>query len=312
MMSVILRRLAFSIPMIIVIASLTFMLVNLIPGDPALAILGPEASAAEYERVREELGLNRPLVMQYADWMWGALRGDFGVSLRTGQPVTGMILERLPVTLSLSVVAIIVTAVVGILIGLVGVLRGGAVGKISQVVAVLGSSLPNFWLGIVLVVIFAVGLGWLPATGYVPFTKDPGGWASHLVLPVAAIALAGVAAIARQTRASMVDVLGRDYIRTLLAAGTPRGEIIYKHALRNAAIPVVTSLSFQFIGLLSGAVIVDQVFALPGLGQVLLVAISGRDVPVVQGAVIFSAIIVIVVNLAVDLVNAWLNPKVRS
>lgn len=312
MLTVILRRLAISVPMIFIIASLTFLLISLIPGDPAIAILGPEATPEEYAQVREELGLNRPLFLQYVDWMVAAIRGDFGLSIRTGRPVVDMITERMEVTVSIAIIAIIVTAILGVLIGLLGALKGGWVGKGSQVLAVLGTSIPNFWFGILLVLVFAIYLGWLPATGYSPLSKGVGPWAAHLVLPVAAIALAGIAGVARQTRASMNEVLGRDFIRTLMASGTPYRSIVFVHALRNAAIPVVTSLSFQFIGLLSGAIVVDQVFAIPGLGSVMLVAMNGRDIPVVQGVVIFTAVLVIIVNLAVDLLNAWINPKVRS
>lgn len=298
--------------MIFVIASLTFLLISVIPGDPAIAILGPEATPAEYAAVREALGLNRPLIVQYADWLVSALQGDLGTSIRTNRPVVTMIAERMEVTVSLAVIAIIVTAVLGVLIGLVGALKGGWVGKTSQVVAILGTSVPNFWFGIVLVLLFAVSLGVLPATGYAPLSSGVEVWARHLVLPVAAIALAGIAGVARQTRASMNEVLGRDFIRTLMASGAPYSSVVFRHALRNAAIPVVTSLSFQFIGLLSGAIVVDQVFALPGLGAIMLVAMNGRDIPVVQGVVILTALLVIVVNLIVDLLNAWINPKVRS
>jgi peptide/nickel transport system permease protein len=311
-LTVILRRLAISVPMIFVIASLTFLLVSLIPGDPAIAILGPEATPEEYAQVRAELGLDRPLFIQYVDWMVAAVQGDLGNSIRTGRPVVTMIGERMEVTVSLAVIAIIVTAVLGVLIGLVGALKGGWIGKSSQVVAVLGTSVPNFWFGILLVLFFAVGLGVLPATGYAPMSRGLGEWARHLVLPVAAIALAGIAGIARQTRASMNEVLGRDFVRTLMASGTPYHSVVFRHALRNAAIPVVTRLSFQFFGLLSGAIVVDQVFALPGLGSIMLVAMNGRDIPVVQGVVILTAVLVIVVNLIVDLLNAWINPKVRS
>lgn len=312
MLMVILRRLAISIPMIFMIASLTFLLISLIPGDPAIAILGPEARPEEYAQVRAELGLDRPLLVQYADWMLAAARGDLGTSIRTGRPVAAMIAERMEVTVSVAVLAIIVTAVLGVLIGLVGALKGGWIGKTSQVVAVLGTSVPNFWFGILLVLLFAVSLGVLPATGYAPMSAGIDSWARHLVLPVAAIALAGIAGIARQTRASMNEVLGRDFIRTLMASGTPYHSVVFRHALRNAAIPVVTSLSFQFIGLLSGAIVVDQVFAMPGLGSIMLVAMNGRDIPVVQGVVILTAVLVIVVNLIVDLLNAWINPKVRT
>ncbi len=312
MLSIVLRRILISIPMIFIIASLTFLLISLIPGDPAIAILGPEATPAEYAAVREALGLNRPLFVQYVDWMVAAIRGDFGSSIRTGRPVLSMITERMEVTVSIAVIAVIVTAVLGVLIGLVGALKGGWVGRGSQVLAVLGTSVPNFWFGILLVLVFAVTLRWFPATGYSPLSDGLLPWASHLILPVVAIALAGIAGVARQTRASMNEVLGRDFIRTLMAAGTPYREVVFKHALRNAAIPVVTSLSFQFIGLLSGAIVIDQVFALPGLGSIMLVAINGRDIPVVQGVVILTALLVIIVNLCVDLLNAWINPKVRS
>ena len=312
MLSIITRRLLISVPMIFVIASLTFLLISLIPGDPAIAILGPEATPAEYAAVRESLGLNRPLFVQYVDWMIAAVRGDFGSSIRTGRPVLTMITERMEVTVSIAVIAVVVTAVLGVLIGLIGALKGGWVGRGSQVVAVLGTSVPNFWFGILLILVFAVTLRWFPATGYTPMSEGILPWAAHLVLPVVAIALAGIAGVARQTRASMNEVLGRDFIRTLMAAGTPYREVVFKHALRNAAIPVVTSLSFQFIGLLSGAIVIDQVFALPGLGSIMLVAINGRDIPVVQGVVILTALLVIIVNLCVDLLNAWINPKVRS
>jgi peptide/nickel transport system permease protein len=311
-LSIIARRLLISVPMIFVIASLTFLLISLIPGDPAIAILGPEATPAEYAAVRESLGLNRPLFVQYVDWMIAAVRGDFGSSIRTGRPVLTMITERMEVTVSIAVIAVVVTAVLGVLIGLIGALKGGWVGRGSQVVAVLGTSVPNFWFGILLILVFAVTLRWFPATGYTPMGEGILPWAAHLVLPVVAIALAGIAGVARQTRASMNEVLGRDFIRTLMAAGTPYREVVFKHALRNAAIPVVTSLSFQFIGLLSGAIVIDQVFALPGLGSIMLVAINGRDIPVVQGVVILTALLVIIVNLCVDLLNAWINPKVRS
>ncbi|WP_292848764.1 ABC transporter permease [Microbacterium sp.] len=308
---VVLRRLAVSIPMIFIIASLTFFLISLIPGDPAVSILGGDATPAEYARVRAELGLDRPIFAQYVNWMVSALHGDLGNSLRTGRPVVEMIGERMQVTVSVAVIAIIVTAILGVLIGLVGALRSGWVGRSSQVVAVLGTSVPNFWFGILLVLIFAVTLGWLPATGYSPLESGFVPWIQHLILPVAAIAFASIAGVARQTRAAMNEVLGRDFIRTLMASGASYSRVVFVHGLRNAAIPVVTSLSFQFIGLLSGAIVVDQVFAMPGLGSIMLVAINGRDVPVVQGVVILTTILVLTVNLIVDLVNAWLNPKVR-
>jgi peptide/nickel transport system permease protein len=311
MLRVVGRRLLIAIPMLIVIASLAFLLVSLIPGDPAVSILGPDATPAQYAALRESMGLNRPLVVQYGDWMLHAIRGDLGNSVQTGRPVVVLIAERLPVTISIAFLGVIVTFALGVMLGLVGALRGGWVGKTAQVISVLGVSVPGFWLGILLVLVFSVSLAWLPATGYVPLSDSPGGWLRSLILPVVTVALAGVAAIARQTRASMNDALSKDYIRTLLASGTPRNTIIFKHALRNASIPVVTSLGFQFITIFGGAFIIEQVFALPGLGQLTVSAVSNHDIPLIQGVVLLSAVLVIVVNLAVDLLYSWLNPKVR-
>jgi peptide/nickel transport system permease protein len=311
MLRVIGRRLLVAIPMLLVIASLAFLLVSLIPGDPAVSILGQDATPAQVAALRESLGLNRPLIVQYGDWMLHALRGDLGTSIQSGRPVVGLIAERLPVTISIAILGVIVTIVIGVLLGLLSALRGGWIGKTAQVVSVLGVSVPGFWLGILLVLVFSVTLSLLPATGYVPITDSPGEWLRSLVLPVITVALAGVAAIARQTRASMNDALSKDYIRTLLASGTPRRTIIFKHALRNASIPVVTSVGFQFITIFGGAFIIEQVFALPGLGQLTVSAVSNHDIPLIQGVVLLSAVLVIVVNLVVDLLYSWLNPKVR-
>lgn len=311
MLKVIGRRLLIVIPMLFVVATLTFLLVNLIPGDPVTSILGPDATAAQYEALRNTLGLNRPLIERYGDWVAHAVRGDLGNSIITGRSVAGTIGERFVVTMSIAVGAIIVTATIGILLGLVSALRGGWVGRAAQVVSVLGVSLPSFWLGILLVLVFAINLAILPATGYVQFTDSPAGWLRALVLPVITIAIAGVAAIARQTRSAMNEALAKDYVRTLLASGTPRGTIVLKHALRNASIPVVTSLGFQFIALFGGAFIIEQVFSLPGMGQLTISAVNNHDIPVIQGVVLSSAALVMVVNLVVDLLYAVLNPKVR-
>ncbi|WP_144875422.1 ABC transporter permease [Microbacterium sp. 1.5R] len=311
MLNVIGRRLLIVIPMLFVVATLTFLLVNLIPGDPVTIILGPDATAEQYDALRDTLGLNRPLIERYGDWVAHAVRGDLGESIITGRSVVGTIGERFAVTMSIAVGAIIVTATIGILLGLVSALRGGWLGRAAQVVSVLGVSLPSFWLGILLVLVFAINLAVLPATGYVQFTDSPAEWLRSLVLPVITIAIAGVAAIARQTRSAMNEALAKDYVRTLLASGTPRGTIVLKHALRNASIPVVTSLGFQFIALFGGAFIIEQVFSIPGMGQLTISAVNNHDIPVIQGVVLASAALVIVVNLLVDLLYAVLNPKVR-
>jgi peptide/nickel transport system permease protein len=311
MLKVILRRLLIAVPMLLIISTITFFLVAFIPGDPAVSLLGPEATAAEYDALREQLGLNKPLFEQYLTWISGLVVGDFGESIRSGTPVIASIADRLPVTMSLALLSILVTMVVGVGLGLVAALNQGVPGKTAQVVSVIGAALPNFWVGVMLVLVFSVTLRWLPANGYVPPGQSVGLWLQSMALPVAAVSLIGIAAVARQTRGSVTDVINQSYIRNLLALGTPRGEIVMKHVLRNAAIPVTTTLSFQFILVLSGAIVVERVFSLPGLGQLMISAISTRDAPTAQGIVVITAALVLLVTLAVDILNAWLDPKVR-
>lgn len=304
-------RLISAIPLLFVVASFTFLLVSIIPGDPVASILGSDATPEQIAAMRSQLGLDRPLIVQYFDWMWYAVQGNLGESLQTGRPVLQSIAERLPVTLSVAVFAVVLTFVIGVLLGLLSSLRGGAAGKAAQVTSVIGVSIPNFWFGILLVLVFSIYLGVLPATGYVAFLDSPADWLRSLILPAVTVAIAGVAAVARQTRASMNEALARDNVRTLLASGTPRSTIIFKHALRNASIPVVTSLGFQFIAIFGGAIIIEQVFALPGLGQLTISAVNNHDIPMVQGVVLATVVVVIVINLIVDLLYTWLNPKVR-
>jgi peptide/nickel transport system permease protein len=311
MLTLVGRRLLVAIPMLFVVATLAFLLISLIPGDPAVSILGPDATAAQIAALRHSLGLDQPLLAQYGHWLLGALSGNLGESTQTGQPVVQLIAERLPVTISITLLGVAVTFVIGIALGLLSSLGGPWAGRITQVVSVLGLSIPSFWLGVLLVLLFSVTLNLLPATGYVPFGQSPSGWATSLVLPVFTVALAAIASVARQTRAAVNETLSKDYVRTLLATGTPRGTIVMKHALRNASIPVVSSLGFQFITIFGGAFIIEQVFALQGLGQLTVSAVTNHDIPLIQGVVLVSAILVIVVNLVVDVLYAWLNPRVR-
>lgn len=311
MIQVILRRLLIAVPMLFIISTATFLLLALVPGDPALAILGQDAPEEALVALRQQLGLDEPLAIRYLQWLGELARGDLGHSVRSGLPVVDVVLSRLPVTLSLAVLSLLVTAFVGIALGLLAALNGGVLGRGAQVVAVFGAALPNFWVGILLVLVFSVTLNWLPATGYIPPSQSVTGWVSTMILPVIAASLVGIAAVARQTRGAVADILSKDYIRTLLVVGTPTSRIIFKHVLRNAAIPVTITLSFQFIVIFSGAIVVERVFALPGLGQLMINAIGTRDVPVAQGIVVITAVFVLLVTLLVDIVNAWLNPKVR-
>ena len=300
-----------AVPLLFVVSALTFVLVSLTPGNAAEEILGTSATPEEYAAFNRALGLNLPLYEQYWDWLRHALAGDLGQSIFTGQPVTQAIDQRLPVTLSLLIGALLVSVVIGVGLGVFSALRGGATGRAVDALALLGFSLPAFWVGAELIVIFAVWQHWFPATGYVSVTDSPGRWLQSLVLPVTSLSLYGIAATAKQTREAMLDVLASEYIRIARANGLSPRAIVFRHALRNASLRVVTVLGLQAVGLLGGTVLVENVFALPGLGSLMVTAATQHDLPVVAGMVVYFTLIVVVINLAVDLAYAWLNPRVR-
>ncbi len=300
--SFLLRRFAAALVLLVAVSAPVFFLLALLP-DPASAILGVTATPEQLDAKRHELGLDRSVVAQYASWLGHAVRGDFGQSWFTGQHVTDAIADKLSVTLSLTVVTTAVSALLGIGIGMLAAIRRGSLDKGVQVLANLGFALPNLWVALILVAVFAVQLGALPATGYVEPGDSLGGWAQSLLLPVAALAIASVAAVAQQTRNAVGNVLAKDYVRTLRSRGLPRRRLLFKYVLRNAAPLALTTVSLQFIGLLGGALIIEQVFALPGLGSLAVAAATRSDVPTVLG--------VVVVNLLVDLAVGWLDPKVR-
>lgn len=312
MLKVILRRLAFAIPLLWVVATLSFFLVSFIPGDPAATILGESAKAADVAQLRHQLGLDKPLLVQYFLWLGQILRGDFGVSIITRQTTWEAIAPCIPITTTIAVLATIFAFLFGATLGTIAVIRGGIVDRIVRIFAGISNALPNFWFAVLLILVFALRLDWLPAVNWVPFNESPMGWVKSWILPVAAVSLAGSATVARQARAALLTTLSRDYVRTLLAAGIGRKSVLFRHALRNAAAPVLTVLGFQFIGLLGGSIIVEQVFALRGLGSLVQNAIYTKDVPIVQGVVMFAAVMVVIVNLAIDIFYAWLNPKVRT
>lgn len=305
------RRLALSLPLLVIVPTVTFLLVALIPGDVARTILGADAAQAQYEQLRQSLGLNEPLITRYLAWLGNALHGNLGTSLFWQQPVTSLLNSRLPVTLSLVICSTAVATVVGVVLGIAAALRAGALGKVVDAIALFCLAIPNFFLGLLLITWFAVTLRLFPATGYVPLSESPAGWLSSIVLPVITLAVPGIAVIAKQTRDAMREVLGRPCIRTLRAAGLPGRSIVGKHALRNAAIPVVTVMGLIFISSLSGTVLVETVFALPGLGGLVVQATSQHDLPLIQGVAIYFTIAVICVNLLVDLTYCWLDPRVR-
>jgi peptide/nickel transport system permease protein len=308
---VVLRRCVMAVPLLFVVSALTFVLVSLTPGNAAEEILGTSATPAAYAALNRALGLNLPLYDQYWDWLRHALTGNLGQSVFTSQPVTQEIGQRLPVTVSLLVGALVVSAVAGIGLGAFSALRGGVTGRIADALALIGFSLPGFWVGAELIVIFAVWRNWFPATGYVPISASPAGWLHSLVLPVVTLSLYGIASTAKQTREAMLDVLATEHIRMARANGLPRRAIVFRHALRNASMRVVTVLGLLAVGLLGGTVLVENVFALPGVGSLIVTAATQHDLPVVAGIAVCFTLIVVAINLIVDLAYLWLNPRVR-
>lgn len=310
MLTLVLRRLAWSVPLALVASMVSFVLMAFLPGDPARSLMGPNATEDQLTVARHELGLDRSLWSQYGDWLSDALHGDLGTSLISRQPVTGLLNERLAPSLSLIIGAVLLGSLVGIILGIRGA-RGGRVGKLVQAGSALGLALPDFWLALVLVVVFAVNVGVLPPTGYVPLGDDPAGWLKSLVLPVVTLAVPVTAVIAKQTRDAVASALEQPFVRTLRAAGVPERSLVYRHALKNAAIPILTVVGMVFVGALSGTVAVEFIFAIPGLGSTAVQATASHDLPVIQGVVMYFTGIVVLVNLLVDLAYGYLNPRVR-
>lgn len=305
------RRIARGIPLFFVVTALSFLLVSLTPGDAARAILGDRATADEYARLHHALGLDQPLYEQYGKWIVDAAHGDLGTSLYSGQSVSGTILERLPVTFSLIAGALIGMVLLGVAFGATSAARGGLLARFVDGFSLLGFAVPSFWAGALLIALFAVRLGWLPPTGYVRFADSPFGWAESLVLPVTALAISGMAAIAKQTREAMLDALASEYVRMARVSGVSPASIVLRHALKNSSIRIVTVIGLQAVGLLGGTVIIESVFALPGVGSLAVNAVLQQDLPVIQGVVVVFTVVVVIINLIVDLSYAWLNPKVR-
>jgi peptide/nickel transport system permease protein len=311
MLRLVLRRLAWSVPLLFVASVVTFVLVAFLPGDAARSLLGQTATEEQLAQVRADLGLDRPLWEQYWNWLTSALTGDLGNSLISRQPVVSLLNDRLEPSLSLIFGATLVASIVGIALGIRGA-RRGAIGRLVDSGAIVGLAIPDFWLGLVLVVVFAVQFSLLPPTGYVPLVDDVGGWATSLVLPVITLAVPATAIIAKQTRDALSTALEKGFVRTLRAAGASERSILYRHALKNAAIPILTVVGLIFIAALSGTVAIESIFAIPGLGSTAVGATAARDIPLIQGVVVYFTLIVIVVNLLVDVAYGYFNPRVRQ
>lgn len=311
MLKLVLHRLLMSVPLVVVVTLLTFVLNNLAPGDLAMTILGADGTDEQYKALRAELGLDRPLLLQYLSWLGQAVQGNLGVSFFTQESVASLLNARLGVSISIMSGVLLVCVSVGLLLGVTSALRGGWVGRSIDALSLVGLIFPSFWLALVLISVFAVWLQWLPATGYTMFSESRSGWALSLVLPVLAVSMASITSIAKQTRDAMNDVMGRDFIRALRACGLPERAVVWKHGLRNAALPVVTVLGLVMIAAISGTVFVERVFVLPGLGSLAVSAATSKDIILLQGVTLYFTLMTIVINLMVDLSYGWLNPKVR-
>ncbi|MCS7175464.1 ABC transporter permease [Pseudothermotoga sp.] len=304
MLQYIVRRLIFSVPVIIGVTLITFILLNVVPGDPVLEMVGKYADPETIQQIREQLGLNDPLVVQYIRFLFNLLRGDLGRSFKTNLPVSKMIADTFPTTLKLALSSYLVAIVLGVSVGIISAVKQYSLLDHSMMIlALAGISAPVFWVAVIAQLIFGLKLGWFPISGYYSF--------KHMILPAIVLGTRFAASIARYTRSALLDVIRQDYIRTARAKGLAERRVIFVHALKNAMIPVVTILGMQLSGLLTGSILTETVFAIPGLGRLSVWALSERDFPLVQGTVVFTAIIYILGNLIVDISYAFLNPRIR-
>lgn len=305
-------RVAQAIPVMFVVAVLTFLLMHLLPGDPATIIAGDMADQDAIAQVRHDLGLDRPVAAQLWLWISNLIQGDFGRSLMLNQPVAEAVLERLPVTGSLALVAFLITIPAGILLGVIAaVWRDTWADTAVMLVALVGVSVPNFWIAILSVILFSVTLGWFPSAGYVPLQQDFGRWLASLIQPAAVLALFQIGYLARMTRSAMLDVLDQDYIRTAKAKGVSITITVAKHAFRNTLMQVVTVSGYILSLLIGGSVVIEQIFAMPGIGRLLVQAIMARDYPVVQGTMLMLGFAFVFINILIDLIYAYVDPRVR-
>ncbi len=305
------RRLVDGVALILAITTLAYLLLFLGGSNIARTILGPTATQATVDLKASELGLDQPLIPSYFRWLGNAVQGDFGRSWFTQQPVIEAITSRLAVTLSLVIGTVILAAVIAVVMGVWAARKRGIADRVIQVTAILGFAVPNFLIAILLVNVFALDLGWFQPTGYVKIDDSFTGWIGTITLPVLALSVGAVAAVAQQVRGSVIDAMRQDWVRTLRSRGISENKVIYKHVLRNAGGPALSVLALQFVGLLGGAVIVEQMFAIPGLGQVSVLATSQGDIPLVMGLVVAIGAVVVIVNLLIDIAQGFLNPKVR-
>jgi peptide/nickel transport system permease protein len=306
-----LRRVGQAVLALLGVSVLVFSLMHLVPGDPVRTALGTRFDQATYEALRARAGLDQPIVVQYVDWLGRAVTGDLGVSFRSGRPVTEALAQRLPATVGLALASLVVALVIAIPAGIVSAVRQGTwLDYVTTAFSQVGVSIPDFWYGIMLILLFALTLGWLPPSGYEPLTEDPLGWLRHVILPAVTAGVVTGAILTRFTRSSVLEAMNADHVRLARAKGLPERTILREHVLRNAWIPIVTVTGLQLATLLGGIVVVEVVFAWPGLGRLALDAVLTRDYPVMQGAVLVIAGGFLVINLLVDLLYARLDPRI--
>jgi peptide/nickel transport system permease protein len=312
MLNYVVRRILATVPVMAVVALFVFSLLYIAPGDPAAVIAGDQATPAQVEQIRQSLGLDRPFAIRFGEWVWQVFHGDLGTSIFTNLPVSTMIAQRVEPTLSLMAVTLVFAVAVGVPIGVLAAWKAGTfVDRAVMGFAVLGFSVPVFVIGYVLAYVFALELDWLPVQGYTSLSEGVWPWFENLILPMISLGCVYIALIARITRATMLDVLSQDYVRTARAKGLGEMPILFVHALKNAAVPIVTVIGIGIALLIGGAVVTETVFAIPGVGRLTVDAILRRDYPVIQGIVLLFSFVYVLVNLAIDLLYTVLDPRIR-
>jgi peptide/nickel transport system permease protein len=306
------HRLASAVVVLAVVSLIAFSIMQIVPGDPAIIMAGLGASGDQVQRIREQFGLDQPFLAQLGNWYAGLLVGDLGTSITLSRPVTQALVERVPATLAMSGLAMALTLVLGVGAGVVAALnRNSWLDRTIMAIAVLGVSVPSFWIGLIFIIVFGVLLDLLPTGGYAPLSEGFGPWLRSLILPAVSLALLQIGLLARLTRTAMIDVLQQDYMRTARAKGLPDRLRIGKHAFINVLVPVITVIGIIFGLMLSGSVVIETVFALPGIGRLMASAILSRDYPVIQGALLATAAVFVLLNLLVDIVYCWIDPRIR-
>jgi peptide/nickel transport system permease protein len=306
------RRLAYSLIVLLGVLVVVFALVHLVPGDPVRIALGTRYTPAAYDALRSASGLDRPIIGQFFGYVGSALTGDLGVSFRNGDPVATILVDRLPATASLAVAGIVIALLIALPAGIWSALHEGRISDgIVRVTSQFGVSVPDFWMGILLIALFSTTLGWLPTSGYRPLLGDPGGWLQHLVLPGLTVGLVAAAILTRYIRSAVLEVAAMGYVRTARSKGLPPRVVTLRHTVRNALVPILTITGIQLATILGGVIVVEVVFAWPGLGRLVYNAVAARDYPVIQGAVLLIAVLFLLINLIVDLLYAVVDPRIR-